>query len=114
MARDPLTQIVGRLTRDPQTKSTSKGDVVEVGIAQSDGFGDDAKVTFFDGSVWNEGLQASIASAGLKKGSTVVVNGVVTQDGQYNPKIKNVIQLGTVTWLDRSKAQAQPVDQDDF
>lgn len=115
MDRSPLTQIVGGVGREPITKSTSKGDVVEFSVAQSDGFGDDAKTTWYDVSVWNEGLQAAILDSknGIRKGSVVAINGVVKPQGQYNPKI-SAVQIGIVTFFDRSKAAPQQSSDDDF
>lgn len=110
--RNPLVSFVGNLTRDPQIKTTSKGDLVEFGLAVSDGFGEDANVEFKSVAAWNEGLIEQIMRGDngrplLYKGAAVAVQGVVKHRPGYADDV-SAVRVGTVTWLQRSKLGERP------
>lgn len=68
------TIAIGRLTRDPETKSYGEGkDVTRFTIAVDDGFGDKKTTDFYNCSAWNA-LGQSVQKY-TQKGSMVVVEG---------------------------------------
>lgn len=126
MDRKPLQQIVGNATRDAEIiKRRDTGEVltdkdgnpvVGFGMAQSDGYGDDATTTFFDVTTANPGLvQAALdREEGVLKGRTVAVEGTIDPKENYNDKVW-AVRIGIVTWFQRSKpGQAVQQSSEDF
>ena len=113
----PLVGIVGVVGKDPEIKTTTKGDITKFSVAVSDGFGDGAQTTWYSVATFNEGLQASIQGS-IYKGAHVAVQGTVTEKEGYGPDMLAVRVSAPLTWLDRSKFQAPaPVavqDEADF
>lgn len=113
----PLTGIVGVVGRDPETKMTSKGEIVKFSVAVSDGFGDGATTTWFNVAVFNEGLQETILRGDnnrptVQKGSHVAVQGTVSQKGDYGPDML-AVRVGLIEWLRRAQVVQQAAPQDD-
>lgn len=130
MERTPLTQYVGRATRDPEWKAlrdgtliTTKkgGKILGFGLAVTESYDDDAKPKFFDVAVFNEALQSTILSGGedggllVYKGANLALEGTVEQKGDYNPSIA-AMRVGLVTWLKRAVLEqpAQTQESEEF
>lgn len=94
----------GRLTRDPIEKETPAGPVVNFGIAENEGYGEDATVKFYDVAIWNSGLRAKALTLG--RGHTVSITGRCTEKPSNDPAkpFRNLTadQVGIVTWFTRS------------
>lgn len=109
----PLRGIVGSVGRDPVIKSTSKGDIVNFSIAESDGFGEDKTTTWYEIAVWNDGLREQIMTGDngrplIYKGAAVAIQGSVTvRDERYSPDV-SAVRVGLVTWLQKSKRDETP------
>lgn len=101
--------IIGRLVRDPETRTTPSGTkVAEFSIAVDDPFNKD-KAFFFRCKAW--GKQADFVESYLSKGRLVSVSGRLEQrsyekDGQKREIVEIVAER--VNGLDRPKDDAKP------
>ena len=99
MASLNKVQIIGNITRDPETRNTPKGTVVaEVGIAINRNYTTESgekreEVTFIDVTFW--GKQAEILGQYAKKGGSLYIEGRLQLDswddketGQKRSKLK--------------------------
>jgi len=123
--RQPLTQYVGRATRDPEFKTHRDGTIITTakggkilgfGLAVTESYEDDAKPKFFDVAVFSEALQATILNGGeVYKGANLALEGTVEQKGDYNPSIA-AMRVGLVTWLKRAVLEepAQTQESEEF
>jgi len=104
MASYNKVQLIGNLTRDPETRFTGKGTAVgEIGLAINRAYkgenGDKKEeVTFVDVTLW--GKTAELAQQYLGKGSSVLVEGRLEMEswedkatGQKRSKLKVVGEL---------------------
>lgn len=97
---DPLFQTVGRVGRDPETKTGQKGDFVVFTLAVDESYDDDAAPIWYDVSVFNEGLQATVLRD-IYKGAKVAIEGNLTYreyQGKEYPRI-SAFKVGLVEWL---------------
>lgn len=98
-----VVTLVGRVAQDAEMRQAGETVVSSFSIATSDGFGEKAKTSFFNVSVW--GKQAETLTKFLVKGAQVGVTGKLvqetwkTKDGEtrYNVKViaNNIQLLGT-------------------
>lgn len=68
------TVVVGRLTRDPETKNFGESSVTRFSVAVDEGYGEKKKTHFYNCSAWNK-LGENVQKY-TKKGSTVLVEGM--------------------------------------
>lgn len=123
MASYAKTIIVGNITRDPELKYTPAGQAVaEFGIAVNERYTKNGekveKVHFFDVVAWAK--TAELVSQFCKKGSSVLVDGKLTQerweDQQQQKRSKVKVVAERVIFLDKkptdgeSAAAAAPAD----
>ena len=118
-----LTQIAGRVVREPTTKPTSKGDVLEfkVSVQRSYGKGDGdfGETKLVTVAVWNEDLQARVADEVIK-GMNVAVEGTLKPNENPEYADMRAFRVGPVAWIaktgSRAASKARPEDAggDDF
>lgn len=76
MSSHASVTLVGRVGKDPESRSTSGGKtVVSFSIAVEDGFGDRATTSWFDISVWDKLAEA--VPKFVKRGAMVLVEGTI-------------------------------------
>jgi single-strand DNA-binding protein len=86
--------IVGRLTRDPEFKTTQSGkELLKFSIANNRKSGDRDETSYFDVSLW--GKFAAVMKDYLERGKQVIVQGRLVQnrweqDGQTRSKVEIV------------------------
>ena len=105
--KDPLKSLAGRVGKDPVQRDTRKGTVVGFSIAVPTGYDDADAPIWFDVSVFNEGLQASVL-AEIQKGQQVAIEGFYSTR-EYNGKTYHQLtanRVGLIEYLARSKRQA--------
>jgi single-strand DNA-binding protein len=84
--------IIGNVTRDPETRSAGNGTVTQFSVAVNEGAGDRKKTTFFDCDAWDQ--KAAFVSQYVGKGALVYVSGRVLieeytgTDGQKRKSFK--------------------------
>lgn len=115
--------LIGRLTRDPETRSLSSGDqVVNFHVATSEGWKDKNSDQWKERSqyhqvvVWNPWLIEKIVPH-LKKGSRVMIKGAALEHRSYETNqnttryVTEVVLRynGSINMLDR--APSQPVEE---
>lgn len=103
-----VVAISGTVGKAPTNKQTSKGQVVNFSVAVKNSYDEGAQDTWFDVSVWNEGLQASVI-AEVYKGAKVAVEGTHSTR-EYEGKTYHQIsgaRVGLVDFLSRS-ARTEP------
>lgn len=98
-----VVTIVGRVAQDAEMRQAGETVVSSFSIATSDGFGEKAKTSFFNVSVW--GKQAETLTKFLVKGAQIGVTGKLVQETwktkegetRYNVKViaNNIQLLGT-------------------
>lgn len=113
--------LIGRLTRDPETKSTQNGTRVgSMGIAVDDGYGQNKKTVFVDVTTWQQTAEFCVNY--LQKGNLVSITGRLSMDtwddrntGQKRQKL--FVTADRVQCLEKREQQAaeptQQPDQDD-
>jgi len=98
--------VIGRLTRDAQFKTLNTGTTLaEFSIANNRGWGDNAKVHYFDVKMWGKGAEA--LRKYLVKGKAVAVSGELNQErweGKEGPRSKVVITTFDVQLLSDGKS----------
>lgn len=121
MADYNVVVLVGRLTRDPELKTTKANGVpftelslaVNKSVKQADG-SYQKQVSFFDIIVWMR--QAETCCQYLHKGSTILVNGELEQqrwtDKQGQKKSKVKVRADRVQFLDPKSAAPAPEVED--
>lgn len=67
--------VIGRLGRDPETKTVGKGTVTEFSVASDHGFGDRKNTSWIRVSCWGKSGEA--ATRFLKKGDGVICTGEI-------------------------------------
>jgi len=78
--------IIGNLGRDPEMRYTTDGKpVTSFSVATSRKYGEKEETTWYRVSVW--GNQAESCNQYLRKGSKVLVEGVLKADAQGNPRV---------------------------
>lgn len=83
--------LIGRLGKDPETRSTSGGTTIcTFSVATDHGFGDKKKTTWVKVSVF--GKQAEFAQNNLVKGDSVAVSGAMYLD-EWDGKNGKVLTL---------------------
>lgn len=105
--KDPLKSLAGRVGKDPVRRDTRKGTVVGFSVAVPTGYDDADAPMWFDVSVFNEGLQASVL-AEIQKGQQVAIEGFYSTR-EYEGKLYHQImanRVGLIEYLARSKRQA--------
>jgi single-strand DNA-binding protein len=90
-----IATFTGNLGRDPETRSTSGGDVCSFSVAVKQGFGRDAKSEWFRCSVW--GKRGETITRYLRKGMKVTVVGEMTI-GEYQGKPQYDVRVVDVDW----------------
>lgn len=114
-----VVSIVGRVAQDAEMRQAGETVVSSFSIATSDGFGEKAKTSFFNVSVW--GKQAETLTKFLVKGAQIGVTGKLVQETwktkegetRYNVKIvaSNIQLLGSK----KSEGTSEPkATQNDF
>ena len=73
-----VVTLVGRVAQDAEMRQAGETVVSSFSIATSDGFGEKAKTSFFNVSVW--GKQAETLSKYLVKGAQIGVTGKLVQE----------------------------------
>lgn len=102
--------IIGNVTRDPETRNVGSGTVAQFSVAVNEGSGDRKKTTFFDCDAWDQ--KASFVSQYVGKGALVYVSGRVVideytgTDGQKRRSFK--IRAYDVQLLHSRDGAAQP------
>lgn len=110
----------GRLTRDPELKTTAKGtNYCQFTLAVSRG-SKDAGADFIDCVAWNN--TAELMAKWLKKGNPIIVDGNLRQsswekDGQKHSRldvaVRNITFAGDKS-SEESSAKSVPVEQKDY
>lgn len=102
--------IIGNVTRDPETRSVGGGTVTQFSVAVNEGSGDRKKTTFFDCDAWDQ--KSAFVSQYVGKGALVYVSGRVMieeytgTDGQKRKSFK--IRAYDVQLLHSRDGAAQP------
>ena len=108
--------LIGRLTRDPELKTTTTGkSVCNIGIAVDKRFKRDGEpdADFFNATAW--GSSAEFAANYLTKGRLIAIDGRIqqrkytAQDGQTRDVVEVVAD--NLQSLDRPKGDSQPEPQ---
>jgi single-strand DNA-binding protein len=109
------TTVIGRLTADPEIKTTGKGtSVANFSVAVNRKKGDEEYVSFFDVTVWGtlaEGVR------NLKKGDRVIVHGYLNQDRYENKEGKTVsktVIMADAVGKELRFAAEKPAPEEDF
>lgn len=77
--------LVGRLTKDCSLKTLSSGTTLcEFSLANNRGWGDNAKVNFFDVKLWGKGAKG--VSKYLVKGKRIAVDGELSFESWTTPE----------------------------
>lgn len=104
----PQDVIVGNVGQNPKTFTNSKGEVTKFSVATVSGYDKEAKeevTTWYDVTVWDEGLQG-IVNKSIKKGNRVVITGrkssYTGKDGVERANI-SAQRIGLVDYLRPSK-----------
>lgn len=105
-----IATFTGNLGRDPETRSTSGGDVCSFSVAVKQGFGRDAKSEWFRCSVW--GKRGETVSRFLRKGMKVTVAGELTI-GEYQGKPQYDVRVIDVDWPFENDGQQRRDDRPD-
>ena len=109
MARDTnIIVISGRLTRDPESRTTKEGKAVcSFSIACNDS---DEKVNFFDCQAWEK--TAEIITEYCKKGNKILITGRINQqrwdDDNGGKHQKNVINIQSFEFMGGKKEDEKP------
>ncbi|MES9681667.1 single-stranded DNA-binding protein [Gottfriedia acidiceleris] len=74
--------VVGRLTRDPESKTYGENTVCRFAVAVDDGFGDKKTTDFFNVSAW--GKMGENVQKFTKKGSVVLIEGKMKSSKKEN------------------------------
>ena len=107
---------VGRLTRDPETRTTSSGkQCAHFTVACDRDFGQDPSVDFFDCIAW--GKTCDFVGKYLSKGRLVAVTGSVhfrewTDKSGAKRKACEIV-CDNVWGLDKKQAELDPIDEPD-
>jgi single-strand DNA-binding protein len=110
-----IVALIGRLTRDPETKFTQAGKPVsKFSIAVDTGFGDRKATSFFDVTAWQK--TAEFVDKYFKKGAKIAITGRLNQETWTDQKSgdkrsKVVIVAERVDFAD-SKTERQPGEED--
>lgn len=106
--------LVGRLTTDPELKTTDSGKkVCNFTIAINDGYGDKQKSYFIACVVWNKSAENLVQYT--KKGDLIGVEGKLTQRTfDLNGSIRSVTEVlcSSVTFLNSTNTQTSATDND--
>jgi len=65
--------LIGRLTRDPETKVVGTHNICEISIAFDIGFGEKKKVAFIEVKAWNK--TSEFINNSFKKGDEILIQG---------------------------------------
>ena len=110
--------LIGNLTRDPESRKTSKGTIlVNFTLAVNDGYGSNKAVDFIKCTAWKKTAEAILNYC--QKGSKLAVEGKIKQqswkDKEGNSKEKVYVNVQQVFFLNtRSQGQSQIQDNDGF
>lgn len=99
-----VISVAGVVGTDIEVRDTDYGEVANFRLAVTTSYEEGAESKWFDISVWNEGLIASVEQE-LYKGAKVAVEGTYSvreYDGREYPKI-SAARVGLIEWLSRSK-----------
>ena len=102
--------IIGNVTREPETRNVGSGTVTQFSVAVNEGSGDRKKTTFFDCDAWDQ--KSAFVSQYVGKGALVFVSGRVVideytgTDGQKRKSFK--IRAYDVQLLHSRDGAAQP------
>lgn len=113
-----VSQVVGGVGFDPETRETSAGDVMNFSVAQTKNYGEDKDATrWWRVAVWNEDLQREV-KANVSKGVQVVVEGKVTKEDYKGTTQYNITayRVGLADWFVRgggSSKREEEYDEDD-
>lgn len=92
-------QVIGRLTRDAQVRSTQNGsNYTQVSVAANEGYGDNQQVTYYEASFF--GKRAESVSA-YRKGDLVYMTGHRYKYTSQNGNIYDQLQFGEIVLLQR-------------
>lgn len=96
-----LTQLVGRVGKDPVAKQAGENNIVEFSIAVSNSY-DDGDSTWYQIAVFNENLKKPV-QASVFKGATVAVEGSIKSREVQGKVYHNVTayKVGVVSWVKR-------------
>lgn len=70
--------LIGRLTRDPETKVVGTHNICEISIAFDIGFGENKKTAFVEVKAWNK--SGDFVQANFKKGQEILIQGRLEYD----------------------------------
>lgn len=110
--------LIGNLTRDPESRTTSKGTILaNFTVAVNDGYGDKKAVSFIKCTAWRKTAEAVINYC--QKGSKVAIEGKLKQqvwkDKEGNNREKIYINVQQVFFLNtRSQGQTQTQGNEGF
>lgn len=102
--------IIGNVTREPETRNVGSGTVTQFSVAVNEGSGERKKTTFFDCDAWDQ--KSAFVSQYVGKGALVFVSGRVVideytgTDGQKRKSFK--IRAYDVQLLHSRDGAAQP------
>lgn len=108
-----IVGIIGRLTRDPETKFTQAGKpVAKFSVAVDTGFGDRKATSFFDVVAWQK--TAEFVDKYFKKGAKIAITGRLNQDiwndAKTNEKRSRIVIVAERVDFADSKNERQPGD----
>lgn len=84
--------IMGNLTRDPETKTTPRGqNVTDFGVAVNNRNGQEESTMFFNCSMW--GARGETIAKYLRKGNPIVVSGQLSQRSWTSNSGENRVSL---------------------
>lgn len=111
-----LVQKVGVVGRNPESKPTSKGDIVKFSLAVPKQYGNEPDSTeWLDVAVFNEDLQPKVLDE-VYKGARVAVEGNL-KSREVNGKTFNdfiALRVGLVAWISKGGSKKPAPDGDDF
>jgi single-strand DNA-binding protein len=70
--------LIGRLTRNPETKVVGAHNICEISIAYDLGYGDKKKTAFVEVKAWNK--SGDFVQANFKKGQEILIEGRLDYD----------------------------------
>lgn len=92
-------QVIGRLTRDAQVRSTQNGsNYTQVSVAANEGYGDNQQVTYYEASFFGKRAE-SVAT--YRKGDLVYMAGHLRKYTSQNGNVYDQLQFGEISILQR-------------
>jgi single-strand DNA-binding protein len=93
--------IVGKLGRDPESKSVGNGQVTEFSVAVDTGYGDRKATTWYNVGAW--GKQGETIAQHFAKGDSIAVSGEFFVRKYGDNKTSNDVRLGSWSFVGDNK-----------